>query len=91
MASAVRSGQEEELDKIKKIAVLDNIVQAQMLESILKEREIPHVMKTYHDSAYDGLFQGQKGWGHVEAPEEYESDILAMLDDLGTQEEQDSP
>ncbi len=92
MASAVRSGQgEEEMDKIKKIAVLDNIVQAQMLESILKEREIPHVMKTYHDSAYDGLFQGQKGWGHVEAPEEYESDILAMLDDLGTQEEQDSP
>ena len=70
------------MDTIKKIAVLDNIVQAQMLESMLKEQGIPHMMKTYHDSAYDGLFQGQKGWGHVEAPEEYESDILTLLDDL---------
>ena len=71
------------MGNIKKIAVLDNIVQAQMLESLLKERNIPHVMKTYHDSAYDGLFQGQQGWGHVEAPEEHESEILTMLDDLG--------
>ena len=79
------------MDAIKKIAVLDNIVQAQMLESMLKEQGIPHMMKTYHDSAYDGLFQGQKGWGHVEAPEEYESDILTLLDDLADNEEQDSP
>jgi len=79
------------MDAFKKIAVLGDIVQAKMLELMLKEQDIPHVMKTYHDSAYDGLFQGHKGWGHVEAPAEYESDILAMLDDLGTQEEQDSP
>ena len=68
------------MGNIKKIAVLDNIVQAQMLESLLKERNIPHVMKTYHDSAYDGLFQGQKGWGHVEAPEKYKAEILAILE-----------
>ena len=79
------------MDNIKKIAVIDNIVQAQMLESILKEQAIPHIMKTYHDSVYDGLFQGQMGWGHVEAPEEYESEILALLDGLKNQEEQDSP
>ena len=70
------------MDNIKKIAVLDNIVQAQMLESLLKERNIPHVMKTYHDSAYDGLFQGQQGWGHVEAPVEHEAEIRTLLDDL---------
>ena len=70
------------MENIKKIAVLDNIVEAQMLESLLKEQNIPYVMTTYHDSAYDGLFQGQMGWGHVEAPEKHESEILAMLDDL---------
>lgn len=79
------------MGNIKKIATLDDIVQAQMLESILNERGIPHVMQSYHDSAYDGLFQGQKGWGHIEAPEEHETEILAMLDDLRIEDEQDSP
>lgn len=75
---------------IKKIATLDNIVQAQMLESMLKEQGIPHVMQSYHDSAYDGLFQGQMGWGHIEASEENESEILALLDDLRIEDGQDS-
>ena len=76
---------------IKKIATLDNIVQAQMLESMLNEQGIPHVMQSYHDSAYDGLFQGQRGWGHIEASEEHESEILALLADLRIEDEQDSP
>ena len=76
---------------MKKIAVLDNMVQAKILESMLKERGIPHVMKSYHDAAYDGLFQDAKGWGHVEAPEEHCSEILALFDDLRAQEGQDSP
>lgn len=78
------------MGNIKKIATLDNIVQAQMLESLLKEQGIPHVIQSYHDSAYDGLFQGQMGWGHIEAATEHELEILALLDDLGTENAQDS-
>ena len=77
------------MNDVKKIATIDNIVQAQMLESILNEQGIPHVIQSYHDSAYDGLFQGQMGWGHVEASEEHESEILALLNDLRTGDEQD--
>ena len=86
--SNVRLG--EKMDKLKKIAVLDNLVQAQMLESMLKEHDIPHVMKTYNDSAYDGLYQGPKGWGHVEAPEQHEAGILALLDNLKAEGIQDT-
>jgi hypothetical protein len=70
------------MDDFKKIAVLDNIIEAQLLDSMLNEQEIPHMMKSYHDSAYNGLFQMSKGWGHVEAPEEYTRDILSLLDAL---------
>ena len=70
------------MSELKKISVLDTMVQAQMLESMLKEHGIPHVIKTYHDSAYDGLFQGPKGWGHIEAPAEHECEILSILEDL---------
>jgi hypothetical protein len=70
------------MDEFKKIAVLENMVEAQVLDSMLSEQEIPHLMKTYHDSAYDGVFQMSRGWGHVEAPEEHGEEILAILQDL---------
>lgn len=75
------------MDEFRKIAVLDNMVEAQILDSMLDEEKIPHMMKTYHDSAYDGLFQVSKGWGHVEAPERHRSEILAILEDLRTRPE----
>ena len=66
----------------QKIAVLENEVQAQLLDSVLTERGIPHLMRSYHDIAYDGLFQYRQGWGHVEAPDECKKEILEILDEL---------
>jgi hypothetical protein len=66
----------------KKVLVLDNEIKARLLQSVLEEREIPHHIRSYHDSAYDGLFQLQKGWGHVEAPDRYEAEIKQIYEDL---------
>jgi hypothetical protein len=84
------------MDKLEKIDVLDNEVQAELVDSVLSERGIPHLMRSYHDSAYDGLFQGQGGWGHVEAPAALRDEILAVIQDIrrqasggGTQPEKD--
>lgn len=66
----------------KKIVVLENELEARLIESVLKERDIPHLIRSYYDSAYDGLFQAQKGWGHVAAPEEYEDEIVGIHRDL---------
>ena len=59
----------------EKIVVLGNQLEAKLIESILTERGIPHLIKSYYDSAYDGLFQAQKGWGHVAAPVEHRHEI----------------
>jgi hypothetical protein len=78
------------MEEFKKIAVLDNEIQARLIDSILTEREIPHRLRSYHDSAYDGIFQTQKGWGIIQAPLEYQEEILAILADLpieGTEKE----
>lgn len=77
------------MDSYKKIAVLENEIQAQLLEDVLTQRNIPHRMRSYHDSAYDGLFQQTKGWGHVEAPQTYEDEIQEILDDLSSTETPD--
>ena len=73
------------MEQMEKIAVLDNQTQAQLLDSVLTEREIPHRMRSYHDSALDGLFQRASGWGHVEAPANYREEIQGILKDLATQ------
>ena len=70
------------MDEFKKILVLENEIEARLLESVLKERNIPHRVRSYHDSAYDGIFQAQKGWGVVMAPPEYEEEIRSIYDDL---------
>jgi len=65
-----------------KILSLDNEFQAMLLDDILKERAIPHILKSYHDSAYDGLWQTQSVWGHIEAPEEYREEILEIFNNM---------
>ena len=70
------------MEEYVKVAVLENEIEARLLESILKERLIPHRLRSYHDTAYDGLFQTQKGWGYVGAPAECKDAILDMLSDL---------
>ncbi|MBK9390536.1 MAG: hypothetical protein IPN68_10180 [Bacteroidetes bacterium] len=70
-----------------KILALDNEFQAMLLDDILKERGIPHIMKSYHDSAYDGLWQTQSSWGHVDAPEEYRDEILEIFNNMSQESE----
>jgi cell division GTPase FtsZ len=70
------------MEEYIKAVTLDNEIEAGLLESILKERDIPHLMRSYHDTAYDGLYQTQKGWGVVNAPESYREEIEEILSDL---------
>ena len=60
----------------EKIIILRNEIEANVMESILKEGAIPHIIVSYHDSVYDGIWQLQKGWGHIEAPIKYKEEIL---------------
>ncbi|MBW6484565.1 MAG: hypothetical protein K0B01_00215 [Syntrophobacterales bacterium] len=70
------------MEQFKKILILDNEIEAKLLDSILAERDIPHRIKSYHDSAYDGIYQAQKGWGVVMAPETFKEIILYIYQDL---------
>ncbi len=65
-----------------KIAVLENEVEAELLEAILKEHNIPNFIKSYHDIVFDGVFQIQNGWGHVSGPENFKQRILQILADI---------
>jgi len=68
------------------IAVLENIIEAQLIESILIEQKIPHRIRSYHDTAYDGLFQFQMGWGEICAPPSFKQEILEILNNVRSQQ-----
>lgn len=66
-------------EEYKKVAILENEIEARFLGSVLNERDIPHLITSYHDTAYDGLYQTQKGWGYISAPEVYQEKILEII------------
>jgi hypothetical protein len=72
------------MDNPVKILVFKNEIEAILLGEILAEKQIPHIIRTYHDSAYDGLWQTQSAWGHIEAPEEYRKEILLTYNEMSS-------
>lgn len=66
----------------KKIVILDNEIEANIMEDVLKDRNIPFIIQSYHVPGYDGVFQFHMGWGHVESEEEYKEEILEIYNDI---------
>ena len=67
------------MEEYKKAATLENEIESQLLDSILNERNIPHRITSYYDTAYDGLYQTQKGWGYISAPKSYLKEIQEII------------
>jgi hypothetical protein len=67
------------MDRIERIAVLRNEIEARLLDAELAEGDIPHFIRSYHDMAFDGVYQFARGWGHVEAPGGFKDRILEIL------------
>jgi hypothetical protein len=47
----------------------ENEAEANVIKSILEEHGIYAEIKSFHDTAYDGLFQFQYGWGLIRVSE----------------------
>ena len=43
----------------------ENEAEANVIKSVLAEHGIYAEIKSFHDTAYDGLFQAQYGWGLI--------------------------
>ena len=70
------------MDKPVKILVLNNELEARLLSEILKEKEIPHMLRSYRDSAYDGLWQTSSCWGQLEAMEKDREEIMKIYQEM---------
>jgi hypothetical protein len=65
-----------------RIAVLESEIEARLVQSVLDDRHLPHMIRSYHDTAYDGLYQFQMGWGELRAPEDLKQEIRRLLESI---------
>lgn len=70
------------MDKLVKIISLSNQFEAMLLDELLEERKIPHIVKSYRDSALNGIWQTQSLWGHLDAPEEFKDEIMDIYNNM---------
>lgn len=66
----------------KKLITLDNRFQADLLTDALGKAAIPFLVREYKDTAYDGLFVTQKGWGTVMVEETSMEEAKAITQEL---------
>lgn len=70
------------MGEVIRIATLQDQFEVQLLEAFLKEQGIDYALQSFHDTAFDGLFQAEFGWGTVEADEDCADVINGFLADL---------
>lgn len=74
----------------KRIMPLESYAEALRIKDILDSNDVPHIIRNFHDSAYDGLFQNHLGWGVLEADEKDEQRIFDLLREA-EQEDDNAP
>ncbi len=69
-------------EKIVRIVTLENEIEARLISELLNNKGIPHALRSFYDSALDGIYQLQKGWGYIEAPERFTREIKLLVNSL---------
>ncbi len=54
---------------MKNVVQPENEAEANAIKSLLEEQGIHAEIQSFHDTAYDGLFQSQYGWGVIRVSE----------------------
>jgi len=72
------------------VKVAESAFEADRIRAVLEQEGFTVMVRTFEDTAYDGIFVAQKGWGYVEVPrneQEGAEKIVAELDRAFSEEE----
>ncbi len=59
--------------------VVENRFEGDRISQAMRDAGIPHMIKSFLDTAYDGLYLPQKGWGRVMVPEEWSNEAERIV------------
>ncbi len=70
------------MDQFEKILDLNNEFEAERLEEVLKEKNIPYGIVPVSDSAFGSIEILENGWGYLEAPSRFKNEILEIYAEI---------
>ncbi len=62
-----------------KAGIVENRFEGDRVSHALNEAGVPFLFKSFLDTAYDGLYVPQKGWGVVMVPENFEDEAGRII------------
>ena len=65
-----------------KAGIVENRFEGDRISQSLREAEIPFMIKSFLDTAYDGLYVPQKGWGMGLVPETFAEDAEKIISEV---------
>ncbi len=51
------------------VKIAESSIEADRIRALLEQEGLTVLVRTFEDSAYDGIYVAQKGWGTIEVPE----------------------
>ena len=67
---------------MKRITTLENRFEADLVTGALDEERVEYVLKPFHDTAYDGLFETTHGYALLLAAEEDEDRVMKIVEEV---------
>ena len=65
-----------------KAGIVENRFEGDRISQSLQEAGIPFMVKSFLDTAYDGLYIPQKGWGMVLVPETFVEEAERIISEV---------
>ncbi|MFO7760625.1 MAG: DUF2007 domain-containing protein [Desulfobia sp.] len=76
---------------MKKLIQPENAAEADIIRQILEQNNISARITSFYDTAYDGLFQIQRGWGVINVSESDYEKAVKILENWKASAPQDLP
>jgi hypothetical protein len=82
MVNSLYNGLMEAVDQWVKVGTIENRFEGDRISQALKEAGIPFLIKSFLDTAYNGLYIPQKGWGAVMVPERNGEEAKKLISEV---------
>jgi hypothetical protein len=70
------------MEDFEKILVLDNEFEAELMEEVLMDKQIPYGIIIREDSALGGIVDLEEGWGYLEAPARCREEVMKIYKEI---------
>jgi hypothetical protein len=81
-ASEEATESSSEQSDLVRIHTVENRFEADLLMQALVEECIPAMLRPFEETAYDGLFITQMGWGAILVPGDYEGEARRVIENV---------